>query len=142
MLQDSPVSKQSWPLDHALFIRSAADTVRRLRNHACIALWCGGNEQTPAPDIDASRSRPCCPGGLSTTHFSLGLPAKALRIAVSTPAQAALWAVWTTRGHMCQARCGRGLARGMERSQMGPMAASSQQPSSTPPSTDGPSILR
>ena len=51
MLQDSPVSKQSWPLDHALFIRSAADTVRRLRNHACIALWCGGNEQTPAPDI-------------------------------------------------------------------------------------------
>ena len=54
MLQDSPVSKQAWPLDHALFIRSAADTVRRLRNHACIALWCGGNEQTPAADIDAA----------------------------------------------------------------------------------------
>ena len=54
VLQDSPVSKQSWPLDHALFIRSAADTVRRLRNHACIALWCGGNEQKPAPDIDAA----------------------------------------------------------------------------------------
>ena len=54
VLQDSPVSKQSWPLDHALFIRSAADTIRRLRNHACVALWCGGNEQTPAADIDAA----------------------------------------------------------------------------------------
>ena len=54
MLQDSPVSKQSWPLDHDLFIRSAADTIRRLRNHACIALWCGGNEQMPAADIDAA----------------------------------------------------------------------------------------
>ena len=54
MLQDSPISKQSWPLDHNLFIRSAADTIRRLRNHACIALWCGGNEQMPAKDIDAA----------------------------------------------------------------------------------------
>ena len=54
MLQDSPISKHSWPLDHDLFTRSAADTVRRLRNHACIALWCGGNEQTPCPDIDAA----------------------------------------------------------------------------------------
>ena len=48
------MSEQSWPLEHRLFIRSAADTVRRLRNHACIALWCGGNEQTPATDIDAA----------------------------------------------------------------------------------------
>lgn len=53
-LQDSPVSKQSWPLNHDLFIQSAADTIRRLRNHACIALWCGGNEQTPAADLDAA----------------------------------------------------------------------------------------
>ena len=57
VLQDSPVSKQSWPLDHDLFIRSAGDTIRRLRNHPCIALWCGGNEQTPAPDIDAALQR-------------------------------------------------------------------------------------
>ena len=48
------MSKQCWPLDHDLFIRSAADTIGRLRNHACIALWCGGNEQTPAADMDAA----------------------------------------------------------------------------------------
>ncbi len=45
MWQDSPVSDPSWPLDHGLYIASAADTIRRLRSHACIALWCGGNEQ-------------------------------------------------------------------------------------------------
>ena len=54
MLQDSPISEQSWPLDHDLFISSAADTIMRLRNHACIALWCGGNEQMPAVDINAA----------------------------------------------------------------------------------------
>lgn len=54
MLQDSPVSKQAWPLDHDLFLRSAADTIKKLRNHASIALWCGGNEQTPAQDIDTA----------------------------------------------------------------------------------------
>ena len=28
---------------------NAADTIRRLRNHACLAIWCGGNEQARAP---------------------------------------------------------------------------------------------
>ena len=48
------MSKQAWPLDHDLFLRSAADTIKKLRNHASIALWCGGNEQTPAQDIDTA----------------------------------------------------------------------------------------
>lgn len=48
------MSDASWPLDHGLYVASAADTVRRLRSHACIALWCGGNEQVPAPDLDAA----------------------------------------------------------------------------------------
>ncbi|MBQ8466987.1 MAG: beta-mannosidase [Prevotella sp.] len=34
------------------FIRNARDKVRRLRNHACIALWCGANETHPAPQLD------------------------------------------------------------------------------------------
>ncbi len=48
------MSDHSWPLDHALYVASAADTVRRLRSHACVALWCGGNEQVPAADLDAA----------------------------------------------------------------------------------------
>jgi mannosylglycoprotein endo-beta-mannosidase len=36
-----------WPLDHGLYLRAAADTVRRLRGHASLLLWCGGNELFP-----------------------------------------------------------------------------------------------
>lgn len=34
------------------FKTNARDKVRRLRNHPCIALWCGANETHPAPDLD------------------------------------------------------------------------------------------
>ena len=57
-LQNSPISNASWPLDHRLFIASAADTIRRLRNHACLALWCGGNEQVRARGLRAAS--PAC----------------------------------------------------------------------------------
>ena len=46
--QNSPISNATWPLDHRLFVANAADTIRRLRNHACLAIWCGGNEQARA----------------------------------------------------------------------------------------------
>ena len=36
-----------WPLDHALYLAAARDTVRRLRGHASLLLWCGGNELFP-----------------------------------------------------------------------------------------------
>ena len=38
--------------DHDEFKANARDKVRRLRNHACIALWCGANETRPVDDID------------------------------------------------------------------------------------------
>jgi hypothetical protein len=34
------------------FKKNALDKVLRLRNHPCIALWCGANETHPVPDID------------------------------------------------------------------------------------------
>lgn len=43
--------RRKYPEDHALFIESAADAVRMLRNHASLAAWCGGNEITPPHDI-------------------------------------------------------------------------------------------
>ena len=35
------------PSDHALYLRAAEDTIRRLRGRASLLLWCGGNELFP-----------------------------------------------------------------------------------------------
>ncbi|HUB59832.1 MAG TPA: glycoside hydrolase family 2 TIM barrel-domain containing protein [Puia sp.] len=44
-------TRRKYPDDHALFIGSAADQIRLLRNHPSLAFWCGGNEITPPEDI-------------------------------------------------------------------------------------------
>lgn len=49
-----PVSNPNGPLDHDLFLLCARDTVKLLRNHPSLALWVGGNEQTPPDDINAA----------------------------------------------------------------------------------------
>ncbi|CAI5468083.1 unnamed protein product [Closterium sp. Yama58-4] len=49
-----PPSDPSWPLDHRLFLACAEDSIRLLRNHASLALWVGGNETMPAPDLNDS----------------------------------------------------------------------------------------
>ncbi|CAL0300089.1 unnamed protein product [Lupinus luteus] len=49
-----PISNEEGPLDHALFLFCARDTVKLLRNHPSLALWVGGNEQTPPDDINAA----------------------------------------------------------------------------------------
>jgi len=37
------------PVDHATYIRCVEDTIRMLRNHPSLLLWCGGNTQRPSP---------------------------------------------------------------------------------------------
>nr|XP_027188383.1 mannosylglycoprotein endo-beta-mannosidase-like isoform X2 [Cicer arietinum] len=49
-----PISNPNGPLDHDLFLFCARDTVKLLRNHSSLALWVGGNEQTPPDDINAA----------------------------------------------------------------------------------------
>ncbi|KHN20219.1 Mannosylglycoprotein endo-beta-mannosidase [Glycine soja] len=49
-----PVSNPNGPLDHDLFLFCARDTVKLLRNHPSLALWVGGNEQTPPDDINVA----------------------------------------------------------------------------------------
>ena len=44
-------TRRQYPDDHRLFINSAADQVKMVRNHASLAMWCGGNEITPPKDI-------------------------------------------------------------------------------------------
>ena len=44
-------TRRQYPNDHRLFINSVTDQVKLVRNHASLAIWCGGNEVTPPRDI-------------------------------------------------------------------------------------------
>jgi mannosylglycoprotein endo-beta-mannosidase len=44
-------TRRKYPDDHQLFLRSAADQIKLVRNHPSLAIWCGGNEITPPEDI-------------------------------------------------------------------------------------------
>ena len=49
-------TRRQYPDDHNLFIESAADAVKLIRNNPSLAIWCGGNEIKPPTDIlDALR---------------------------------------------------------------------------------------
>lgn len=51
MKKEDQWTRRKYPDDHAVFIASAADQVKMLRNHPSLAFWCGGNEITPPEDI-------------------------------------------------------------------------------------------
>lgn len=48
---DDQWTRRKYPDDHALFLASAADQVKLVRNHPSLAIWCGGNEIIPPEDI-------------------------------------------------------------------------------------------
>ncbi len=49
--KDSRARRRFYPDDHGLFLASAADQVKMLRNHPSLCFWDGGNEQAPPADI-------------------------------------------------------------------------------------------
>ncbi|MEH6408373.1 MAG: glycoside hydrolase family 2 TIM barrel-domain containing protein, partial [Leeuwenhoekiella sp.] len=51
MKKEDQWARRQYPDDHELFVSSAEDVVKMLRNHASLAIWCGGNEITPSADI-------------------------------------------------------------------------------------------
>jgi mannosylglycoprotein endo-beta-mannosidase len=48
---DDQWTRRKYPDDHGLFLRSAIDQIKMVRNYASLAIWCGGNEITPPEDI-------------------------------------------------------------------------------------------
>lgn len=44
-------ARRKYPEDHKLFLASCIDQIKLLRNHASLAIWCGGNEIHPPLDI-------------------------------------------------------------------------------------------
>ncbi len=51
MKSEDQWTRRKYPDDHQLFLRSAADQIKLVRNHPSLAIWCGGNELTPPEDI-------------------------------------------------------------------------------------------
>ncbi|MEX8547272.1 MAG: glycoside hydrolase family 2 TIM barrel-domain containing protein [Mucilaginibacter sp.] len=51
MKADDQWTRRKYPDDHALYLKSVADQIKLVRNHASLAIWCGGNEITPPEDI-------------------------------------------------------------------------------------------
>ena len=51
MKKDDQWARRKYPDDHELFLTSAADQIKMIRNYASLAMWCGGNEITLPQDI-------------------------------------------------------------------------------------------
>ncbi|WP_460678282.1 glycoside hydrolase family 2 protein [Mucilaginibacter koreensis] len=51
MKKDDQWTRRNYPDNHQLFLQSAADQIKLVRNHPSLAIWCGGNEITPPEDI-------------------------------------------------------------------------------------------
>ena len=51
MKKEDQWTRRNYPDDHQLFLKSAVDQIKMIRNHASLALYCGGNEIVPPEDI-------------------------------------------------------------------------------------------
>jgi len=51
MKKESQARRKAYPDDHDLFLESAIDQIKMLRNHPSLYLWCGSNETLPVADI-------------------------------------------------------------------------------------------
>ena len=51
MKKEDQWTRRNYPDDHQLFLESAEDMIKMIRNYPSLAMWCGGNEITPPADI-------------------------------------------------------------------------------------------
>ncbi len=49
--KEDTIARRKYPDDHALLLESLEDQIKMLRNHASLAIWCGGNEIRPPADV-------------------------------------------------------------------------------------------
>ena len=52
--KDDREIRRLYPDDHDLFLESAEDNIKMLRNHPSLCFWSGGNEYPPPDDIDSA----------------------------------------------------------------------------------------
>ncbi|WP_290708136.1 glycoside hydrolase family 2 TIM barrel-domain containing protein, partial [Flavihumibacter sp. CACIAM 22H1] len=54
MKKDDQWTRRKYPDDHPLFLQSAIDQIKMIRNYPSLAIWCGGNEITLPQDIQSA----------------------------------------------------------------------------------------
>ena len=54
MKKDDQWTRRKYPDDHKLYLASAIDQIKMVRNHPSLAIWCAGNEIPPPDDILAA----------------------------------------------------------------------------------------
>jgi hypothetical protein len=59
--KESQARRQAYPDDHSLFLETAIDQIKMLRNHPSLYMWCGGNEFPPPPDINETLEKEIFP---------------------------------------------------------------------------------
>ena len=67
--KESQARRQAYPDDHSLFISTAIDQIKMLRNHPSLYLWCGGNEFPPPPDINEKLEKEIFPKYDETRYY-------------------------------------------------------------------------
>ncbi len=50
--KESQARRKAYPDNHSLFLETAIDQIKMLRNHPSLYLWCGGNETPPPADLN------------------------------------------------------------------------------------------
>lgn len=69
MKKEDQNTRRLYPDDHSLFLVSAIDQIKMIRNHPSLAFWCGGNETTPPSDILAQLRDSIFPRYDGTRYF-------------------------------------------------------------------------
>ncbi len=67
--KESQARRQAYPDDHSLFISTAIDQIKMLRNHPSLYLWCGGNEFPPPLDIHEKLEKEIFPKYDETRYY-------------------------------------------------------------------------
>lgn len=67
--KESQARRRAYPDNHSLFIASAIDQIKMLRNHASLYMWCGGNEFAPPEDINQQLEDSIFPYYDSTRYY-------------------------------------------------------------------------
>jgi len=67
--KESQARRQAYPDDHSLFISTAIDQIKMLRNHPSLYMWCGGNEFPPPPDINEKLEKEIFPEYDETRYY-------------------------------------------------------------------------